>query len=196
LRQYSFILCGRPDVARRPCPLAQDKWVGIRVAHEKILLGLYYNTRCLIVGMPKDYIAEVHDLLTSTWHSNRKSFTLSELQKLLGKVARLGMGCNWVYHLLSHLYQSTAFVISKNTQLGGPAQNDLEPNHKSEKFGPLRPSQNSYIYLTGDVQTTLTFSSPITIATMPSMHTFVSNIGCKCQSNHQKFSSAHQILRF
>jgi hypothetical protein len=81
-------------------------------------------------------------------------------------------------------------------QLGGPAQKDLEPNHESGKFGPLRPSQNSYIYLTGDVQTTLTFSSPITIATMPSMHAFVSNIGCKCQSIRQKLSSAHQILHF
>ena len=78
-------------------------------------------------------------MLTSTWHSNRKSFTLSELQKLLGKVARLGMACNWVYHLLSHLYQSTAFVISKNTE-------HLENNSKNfrehmKRIKELRRSQ-------------------------------------------------------
>jgi hypothetical protein len=42
---------------------------------------------------------------------------VSEAQKLTGKLARLSKGANWVFHLLSHLYLSIAYALSKNKQL-------------------------------------------------------------------------------
>ncbi len=41
---------------------------------------------------------------------------MSEAQKLTGKLARLAKEANWVFHLLSHLYLSIAYV-SKNKRL-------------------------------------------------------------------------------
>ncbi len=44
-------------------------------------------------------------------------FKVSEPQKLTGKLARLAKGANWVFHLLSHLYSSIAYALSKNKRL-------------------------------------------------------------------------------
>ncbi len=35
----------------------------------------------------------------------------------MGKLARLTKGANWVFHLLSHLYLSIAYALSKNKRL-------------------------------------------------------------------------------
>ncbi len=40
-----------------------------------------------------------------------------EVQKLTGKLAHLAEGANWVFHLLSHLYLSIAYALSKNKRL-------------------------------------------------------------------------------
>ncbi len=42
---------------------------------------------------------------------------MSEDQKLTGQLARLAKGANWVFHLLSHLYPSIAYALSKNKKL-------------------------------------------------------------------------------
>jgi hypothetical protein len=42
---------------------------------------------------------------------------VSEAQKLPGKLAHLIEGVNWVFHLLSHLYLSIAYALSKNKRL-------------------------------------------------------------------------------
>ncbi len=42
---------------------------------------------------------------------------MSEAQKLTGKLAHLTKGANWVFHLLSHLYLSIAYALSKNKRL-------------------------------------------------------------------------------
>jgi hypothetical protein len=42
---------------------------------------------------------------------------VSEAQKLTRKLARLVEGANWVFQLLSHLYSSIAYAISKNKRL-------------------------------------------------------------------------------
>ena len=77
------------------------------------MLGLIWNTRSLTVGITEEYLAEVHKLLTDTCHEGRKSsFNVKELEKLLGKCQRLGEAANWVFHLLTHMHQSTAFALS------------------------------------------------------------------------------------
>jgi hypothetical protein len=114
-----FIVCGRPEVDKRQCPLAMDKWEGMTVGHHAILLGLLFNTRKLTVAMTKEYLDELRELLKTTWHEKRKSFTINELEKLLGKCARLGEASNWVYHLLTHLYSSAAFALRGNEEYLG-----------------------------------------------------------------------------
>jgi hypothetical protein len=42
---------------------------------------------------------------------------VSEAQKLTGKLARLAKGADWIFHLLSHLYLSIAYALSKNKRL-------------------------------------------------------------------------------
>jgi hypothetical protein len=42
---------------------------------------------------------------------------VSEAQKLTGKLTCLAKGANWVFYLLSHLYSSIAYALSKNKRL-------------------------------------------------------------------------------
>ena len=39
------------------------------------------------------------------------------MQKLIGKLARLGEGAPWIFKLMSHLYTSLAFALKTNTEL-------------------------------------------------------------------------------
>ncbi len=79
--------------------------------------GLIINTNRLTVVIPAKYLQEFLDLLNSTWHPNQRCFKVSEAQKLMGKLARLAKGANWVFHLLSHLYLSIVYSLSENKRL-------------------------------------------------------------------------------
>jgi len=80
------------------------------------MLGLIVDTNSLTVGIPPDYVAEVLDLLNTTWHSHRRCFTVGEAQKLTGKLG-LAEGANWVFHLLTHLYASIVYALSEKKRL-------------------------------------------------------------------------------
>lgn len=111
-----FKVCGEPAEHLRQCPLALDKWKGMLICYRAILLGLIIDTRAMTVGITEEYIEELHKLLCEKWHTSRRSFYLNELEQLLGKCARLGEGASWTYHLLSHMYRSTAFAIKSNRE--------------------------------------------------------------------------------
>jgi hypothetical protein len=112
-----FIVMGEPDVAVRQCPFAMDKWLELVIGPKQTMLGLIIETNRLTVAIPPKYFQEVFELLNSTWHPNQHRFKVSEAQKLIGKLARLAKGANWVFHLLSHLYSSIAYALSKNKRL-------------------------------------------------------------------------------
>ncbi len=112
-----FVVMGEPDVAVRQCPLAMDKWLELVIGPKQTMLGLIIDTNRLTVPIPPKYLQEVLELLNSTWHPNRRHFKVSEAQKLTGKLAHLAKGANWVFHLLSHLYLSIAYALSKNKRL-------------------------------------------------------------------------------
>jgi hypothetical protein len=44
-------------------------------------------------------------------------FKVNDMQKLVGKLARLGEGAPWIFKLMSHLYSSLAFALKNNTEL-------------------------------------------------------------------------------
>ena len=108
---------GLPDTVLRQCPLAMDKWLELVVGQVLIMLGLIINTNKLTVAIPQKYVSELRDLIDTTWHVNRRSFTLQEAQKLNGKLGNLAEGATWVFHLLTHLYASIAKALAGNKLL-------------------------------------------------------------------------------
>ncbi len=112
-----FIVIGKPEVAVRQCPLAMDKGLELVIGPKQTMLGLIINTDRLTVACPPKYLQDVFELLNSNWHPNQCCFKVSEAQQLTGKLARLAEGANWVFHLLSHLYSSIAYALSKNKRL-------------------------------------------------------------------------------
>jgi hypothetical protein len=70
----------------------------------------------MTVGISDDYIQKVRDQL-SNWDPNRRFFKVNNMQKLVGKLARLGEGAPWIFKLMSHLYTSLAFALKSNNEL-------------------------------------------------------------------------------
>ena len=70
-----------------------------------------------MVGIPAEYVAEVLDLINTTWHSRCRCFTVGEAQKLTGKLGHLAEGAHCVFHLLMHLYASIAYALTENERL-------------------------------------------------------------------------------
>jgi hypothetical protein len=112
-----FVILGAPDTRVRQCPLALDKWWELIVASRQRMLGVIVDTNIMKVGIPPDYVAEVLDLINTTWHPHRRRFTVGEAQRLTGKLGHLAEGANWVFHLLTHLYASIAYALSENKRL-------------------------------------------------------------------------------
>jgi hypothetical protein len=108
---------GKPDVVVRQCPLAMDKWLELVIGPKQTMLGLIINTNTLTVAISPKYLQEVLELLNSTWHPNQHCFKESEAHKLTGKLVHLAEGANLVFYLLSHLYLSIAYALSKNKRL-------------------------------------------------------------------------------
>jgi hypothetical protein len=81
-------------------------------------------------------------LLNKTWHKEWKSFTINELEKLVGKCARLGEGANWVFHLMTHMYASTAFALKSNANfLGQRSKNFVKHLKKIKELRKIHQHQ-------------------------------------------------------
>jgi hypothetical protein len=85
-------VCGRPMIEVRQCPLSLEKWDELVVGLVKTVLGLTVNTNKLTVGITPEYRKQVRGILTSAWSSSRRNFKVADMQKLIGKMARLGEG--------------------------------------------------------------------------------------------------------
>ena len=109
-----FVVMGKPDTQVRQCPLAMDKWLDLTIGPRQVMLGLIVDTTTMTVSLPEAYISEVLDLLNSTWHPSRRSFTVQEAQTLTGKLGHIAEGAHWVFHLLTHLYASIALALANN----------------------------------------------------------------------------------
>ena len=44
-------------------------------------------------------------------------FKVRDIQKRVGKIARLGEGAPWIYKIMSHVYTSLAFAFKQNKSL-------------------------------------------------------------------------------
>jgi hypothetical protein len=59
-----------------------DKWLELVIAPKQRMRGLIIGMNKLTVGVPPDYVAEILDLINTTWHSHHCCFTVGEAQKL------------------------------------------------------------------------------------------------------------------
>ncbi len=99
------------------------------------MLGLVIDTNRMPVSVPNDYIQSVRLLINSTWHTHRQQFTVKESQELTGKLVHLAKGANWVFHLLTHLYASIAYALSKNKRFLEDSSPEFQTLIKSLRLG-------------------------------------------------------------
>jgi hypothetical protein len=111
-----FVVMGRPDERVRPCHLSLEKWIGMIVSTRIVFVGLQFDTRRLTVGITTEYRAQVYEILVNNW-AGKSTFLVQDMQKLVGKLTRLGEGASWVYKLMSHLYASLAYALQTNKDL-------------------------------------------------------------------------------
>ena len=64
----------------------------------------------MTVGITPEYRAETVHLLKTTWNKGRESFDVQELEKLVGKLGRIGQAYQPVYHLMPTMYALVAFA--------------------------------------------------------------------------------------
>ncbi len=57
----------------------------------QIVLGLVVDTNKMTVGMTDEYIQQCRELL-NLWDQDHRFFKVGDMQKLVGKLARLGEG--------------------------------------------------------------------------------------------------------
>ena len=84
------------------------------VSHRAVLLGLQFDSRQLTIGITDEYRHKVLNLLNDEWPQDVKYFTLHSLVRLAGKLARLGEGAPWVYHLMPQIFSSIAYTLRRN----------------------------------------------------------------------------------
>mmetsp|Transcript_38437 Transcript_38437/g.92017 ORF Transcript_38437/g.92017 Transcript_38437/m.92017 type:complete len:864 (+) Transcript_38437:1-2592(+) len=111
--QAIFTVLGFPAEGVRQCAVALDKWKELFVSYKLVLLGLEFNTREMTVSIPHAYRLEVCALLNDHWHRGRRSFTINEVEALVGKLGRIGQAFRPMYHLMGSLYKSVAFCLNK-----------------------------------------------------------------------------------
>jgi hypothetical protein len=73
----------------------------------------------MTIGITEEYRKQVRVMLDTNWTSKRKLFRARDMQKLIGKIARLGEGAPWIFKLISHIYTSLAFALQSNKALLG-----------------------------------------------------------------------------
>jgi predicted MarR family transcription regulator len=60
----------------------------------------------------------------------------------VGKCARLGEGANWVFHLMTHMYASTAFALRSNANfLGQRSKNFVKHLKKIKELRKIHQHQ-------------------------------------------------------
>jgi hypothetical protein len=60
-----FLVCSKPDVTVRECPLSLKKWHELSVGPRQIMLGLVVDTNKMTVGITGAYLQKVRKLLNN-----------------------------------------------------------------------------------------------------------------------------------
>jgi len=103
-----YILLGPSDLQRRQDPFSFDKLTDMTIGPVNRVLGNIVDTRRMTLSTPLEFIAEVQTSLTTTWGPHRKSFTLREIETLVGKLNHMALAAPWLKFLMAQVYTSTA----------------------------------------------------------------------------------------
>jgi hypothetical protein len=106
-----YILLGPSDLPQRQDPISFDKHEDTIISPVQRILGHTINTHCMVISTPTDYVHNVVKSLTTTWGPHRKSFTLRELETLVGKLGHIAISTPWLQFLLRQLYTSAAATL-------------------------------------------------------------------------------------
>ena len=108
-----FLLLGESDLDKRQDPISWDKLLEMVVNYCNIMLGHHVNTRKMIVSTPHDYLAQTLSMLEH-WHKGRKTFTIPDIEPLIGKLGHMAQTIPWLKHLMGHLYTSLTSALSNS----------------------------------------------------------------------------------
>jgi hypothetical protein len=97
-----------------------------------MILGLLVDMNKMMVAITGNYIQHCHDLL-KLWDPTHRFFEVGDMQKLVGKLARLGEAVPWIYKLMTHLYTFPRVCTPKQRQ--APRRNFKQPlqNYQANK---------------------------------------------------------------
>ena len=111
-----FDILGFPEIKVRRDPISWDKYNQHKCSWRKDQLGLTVDTRQMTVELPDK---KLHDLteMISHWHSGRRSFTLLQISRLLGKLEFVANVAPWLRFLLISLRDSSIKALKKNRKL-------------------------------------------------------------------------------
>ena len=109
-----FILLGHSDLDKRQDPISFDKMEEMIISYMNKVLGQIIDTRKLDVGVPSEYIAKVLRAM-KPFHSERKSFTIKEMETITGMLIFIAGSAPWLKFMLSQLYTSIAAALGDNT---------------------------------------------------------------------------------
>ena len=99
------------------CSLSIKKREQLMIGRIQTVLGLTVDTNKLTVAITQEYWDQVKELLMLHWPISRRIFKVSDIQKLIGKLAWLGKGVPWIYKIMLHIYTSLAFALKQNKEL-------------------------------------------------------------------------------
>ena len=69
----------------------------------------------MTVGITPKYRQEVIDLIELHWVGDKAIyFTVPEIERLIGKLGRIGQAFQPIYHLMPRLYSSVAYALRDN----------------------------------------------------------------------------------
>ncbi|KAL7525949.1 hypothetical protein ACHAWF_001576 [Thalassiosira exigua] len=109
-----FTIMERSMPQLRQVALSLEKWEKLVVAPRNVLLGLQLDTRAMTVGITDEYRAEVTTMLEQDWPSHCTHFTVGEMERMVGKLGRIGQGFRPIYHMMPHMYGSVAYALCDN----------------------------------------------------------------------------------
>ena len=108
-----FLILGESDLQRRQDPISWDKLLEMVINYANIMLGHHVNTRKMIVSTSNDYLSQTLDMLEH-WHKGRKTFTIPDIEPLIGKLGHMAQTIPWLKHLMGHLYTSLSAALSNS----------------------------------------------------------------------------------
>jgi hypothetical protein len=93
-----FMIFGARNDSLRPCPLSLEKFTQLKCSPIRQQLGLIINTNTLCICIPPSKLDALQKLITSTFHVQRKQFTVLEGATLLGNLDHLASHIPWFRH--------------------------------------------------------------------------------------------------